>query len=257
MSASKPSALIIGGTGAVGMTLVRDALASNAFARVLTLGRRPVPTEGLTNTEHLVQKSVDFDKLDETVPKDEPLPTIVLTTLGTTRAQAGSAEGFRRIDQGYVLDMARLIHERAPKDPETGLSKVHFLYCSSGGANEHSYFLYPQVKGQTERLLGEVGFERVSIFRPAFLKTEGDRGGPSRMGEKLFGKVVIPALDLLMEKHVSVDVAKVGMAMRIVATSDSPIIGEVKPETKVVDKTKTTMSWYTNAQILELAKAKL
>lgn len=250
---NKPSALIIGATGAVGMTLVRDALASNAFSRVLTLGRRPVSTEGLTNTETLVQKTVDFEKLDETVPKDEPLPTIVMTTLGTTRAQAGSADNFRKIDQGYVLDMAKLIHERAPKDPETGLSKVHFLYCSSGGANEKSYFLYPSVKGQTERLLGEVGFERVSIFRPGFLKTEGEREN-ARMGEKLFGKLIIPALDLVAEKHVSADVAKVGKAMRVVATSDSPEVGGVKPETKVVDKTKTQMSWYTNAQILELAK---
>ncbi|KAG0237199.1 Protein fmp52, mitochondrial, partial [Actinomortierella wolfii] len=201
----------------------------------------------------LEQKTIDFEKLDETVPKDEPLPTIVMTTLGTTRAQAGSAANFRKIDQTYVINMAKLVHERAPKDPETGLSKVHFLYCSAANANERSFFLYPQVKGETERLLGEIGFERVSIFQPAFLKTEGERKD-ARWAEKVFGKVIIPVLDTVLEKYMSVDVGKVGKAMRIVATSETPEVGDVKPTVKIDEKSKTKVVYYSNPNILEIAK---
>ena len=54
----------------------------------------------------------------------------VFCCLGTTRADAGSAEAFRKIDHDYVVNSAKMIAEENP-GTEGGLSPVHFLYCSS------------------------------------------------------------------------------------------------------------------------------
>lgn len=52
--------------------------------------------------------------------------------MGTTRADAGSAEKFIKIDQEYVLNSAKIIAQEN-KDPadESKLAPVHFLYCST------------------------------------------------------------------------------------------------------------------------------
>ncbi|KAF9323353.1 Protein fmp52, mitochondrial [Linnemannia elongata] len=241
MSIPLNSCIILGGTGAVGKCIVKDALSSNAFTRVLTLGRRPVPTENdssFTNLSVLEQKTVDFEN-------------VVFCTLATTRGAAGSAEAFKKIDQQYVLDSARHIHEKAPKDPATGLSKVHFLYCSSTGANPNSFFLYPKTKGETEKALAEIGFERVSIFQPAFLKTVEPRAG-IRAGEWIFGKI-IPVLDLVAEKSASVSVASVALAMRLAGTSDSVDVQGVSPKSVGVNpKSKSKVAYFSNPNIHDI-----
>ncbi|KAF9284006.1 Protein fmp52, mitochondrial [Linnemannia elongata] len=255
MSIPLNSCIILGGTGAVGKCIVKDALSSNAFTRVLTLGRRPVPTENdssFTNLSVLEQKTVDFENVAGTFPDEgENLPQVVFCTLATTRGAAGSAEAFKKIDQQYVLDSARHIHEKAPKDPATGLSKVHFLYCSSTGANPNSFFLYPKTKGETEKALAEIGFERVSIFQPAFLKTVEPRAG-IRAGEWIFGKIV-PVLDLVAEKSASVSVASVALAMRLAGTSDSVDVQGVSPKSVGVNpKSKSKVAYFSNPNIHDI-----
>ncbi|KAF9125960.1 Protein fmp52, mitochondrial [Mortierella sp. GBA39] len=103
MSIPLNSCIILGGTGAVGKTLVKDALSSNAFTRVLTLGRRPVPVENdssFTNLSVLEQKTIDFENIAATLPDEgKNLPQVVFCTLGTTRGAAGTAENFKKIDQ--------------------------------------------------------------------------------------------------------------------------------------------------------------
>ncbi|KAF9548536.1 Protein fmp52, mitochondrial [Mortierella hygrophila] len=255
MSIPLNSCIILGGTGAVGKTLVKDALSSNAFTRVLTLGRRPVPTENdssFTNLSVLEQKTIDFENIAATLPDEGTnLPQVVFCTLGTTRAAAGSAENFKKIDQQYVVESARQIHEKAPKDPATGLSKVHFLYCSSAGANADSYFLYPKSKGETEKALAEIGFERVSIFHPAFLKTVEPRVG-IRAGEWIFGKLV-PVLEFVSERSATISVASVALAMRLVGTSDTVDVQGVSPKSVGVNpKSKSKVAYFSNPNIHDI-----
>ncbi|KAG0365236.1 hypothetical protein BC939DRAFT_460504 [Gamsiella multidivaricata] len=252
MSIPKNSCLIFGGTGAVGKCLVRDALASNAFTRVLTLGRRPVTTDdSFTNTSVLDQKTVDFENIASTFPTDD-LPQVVYCSLATTRALAGSAAAFKKIDQQYVLDSARYIHEKAPKDPETGKSKVHFLYCSSANANANSFFLYTKTKGETEKALAEIGFERVSIFHPAYLKVVEPRESGSRYAEWVLDRAV-PLLEFVSEKLTTVSVATVAQSMRLVGTSDSVEVEGIKPQKIEVNPvSKSMVTIYNNANIHDI-----
>ncbi|KAF8940073.1 Protein fmp52, mitochondrial [Haplosporangium gracile] len=256
MSIPLNSCIIFGGTGAVGKSLVKDALASNAFTRVLTLGRRPVPTENdssFTNLSALEQKTIDFENIAATFPDEgSNLPQVVFCTLGTTRAAAGSAEAFKKIDQQYVVDSARQIHDKAPKDPATGLSKVHFLYCSSANANANSFFLYSKTKGETEKALAEIGFERVSIFHPAFLKTVEPRSSGTRSAEWVVDKFV-PVLEFISEKSATISVASVALAMRLVGTSDSVDVQGVSPKSVGVNpKSRTKVAYFSNPNIHDI-----
>ena len=94
------SALLLGGTGAVGKRLLAELLASNEWARVGEYGRRvsAIPQGPPTKLE---QKVIDFEDLGKAELKAGRWD-VVFVTLGTTRAQAGSAAQFEKIDRECV-----------------------------------------------------------------------------------------------------------------------------------------------------------
>ncbi|KAG0283140.1 Protein fmp52, mitochondrial, partial [Linnemannia gamsii] len=205
----------------------------------LTLGRRPVSTDNdssFTNLSRLEQKTIDFENIATTFPDEGAnLPQVVFCTLGTTRANAGSAEAFKKIDQQYVLDSA-----------------LHFLYCSSGGSNANSYFLYMKTKGETEKALAEIGFERVSIFQPAFLKVVEPRNQGNRYAEWVLDRFV-PVIELFAEKSTTISVASVAQAMRLVGTSESVDVQGVSPKSVGVNpKSKTKVAYFNNHNIHDI-----
>ena len=87
--------------------------------------------------------------------------------MGTTRAKAGSAEAFRKIDHDIVLEIAKTA--KSSQVP-------YFSLVSAVGANKNSLFLYPQVKGQIEEAVLALQFKHCQIFRPACLVIDGGRG---------------------------------------------------------------------------------
>jgi oxidoreductase len=98
--------------------------------------------------------------------------------LGTTKADAGSAEAFKRADYDYCRAAAAV----AKREP----SVKHFALLSSAGASSSSWFLYMKTKGRVEDFVRGVGFDRVSVYRPGLL----DRGDKTRLKEKIIGKLV-------------------------------------------------------------------
>ena len=129
--------------------------------------------------------------------------------MGTTRRDAGSAEKFRKVDLDYVVNSSRLMKE-------SGVH--HLLLLSSIGAKANSWFLYPQActispspspspspfativtititiyiaqtKGESEAAVSNLGFDKVSIFRPGFLQ----RGEDARWVEKI-ATTVLPGM---------------------------------------------------------------
>ncbi|THU77675.1 hypothetical protein K435DRAFT_786595 [Dendrothele bispora CBS 962.96] len=160
---SGKSALIVGATGQTGQYLLKELLASSHYSRVGEYGRRLTDLQTLSaGKEKLEQKQVDFEKLGESGMKDGKWD-VVFITLGTTKKNAGSAEAFEKIDREYVLNAAR---EAKSSDPA---HEQRLLYCSSGGANSRSPFLYPKSKGLTEEGLASLGYSDTIIFRPGML----------------------------------------------------------------------------------------
>ncbi|KAI8908758.1 hypothetical protein DFJ77DRAFT_128713 [Powellomyces hirtus] len=233
VSSVKHAAVIMGATGAVGKAVVREVMEASNFTKVTLLLRRELDYNG-PNKEKMQQKIVDFDNLDENLLAGHD---VFFCTFGTTRAQAGSAEAFEKIDRDYVLNAAKLFKSANASTP------LHFLYCSSGGAKANSWFLYPRVKGQIEEGLKALKFAQCSIFRPAFLLPEEKRNH-SRMAEDL----VHPIMNSGFGKWTgfSTPVGAVAKAMRVWALGE----GEVKP-TDVKELSRT----FENKEILAMAES--
>ncbi|KAJ3341425.1 hypothetical protein HDU93_004826 [Gonapodya sp. JEL0774] len=153
MADGKKSAVIIGATGACGRYALKYALESPHFTKVTSVSRREVAYDG-PGKEKLVQKIVNFEKLAEY--KDAFAGhNVAFLALGTTRADAGSAEAFVKIDHDYVVESAKYFKETNPE-----VSDAHAIYISTTGSNASSSLLYPRTKGETERDLISLGLPR-------------------------------------------------------------------------------------------------
>ena len=97
--------------------------------------------------------------------------------LGTTIRQAGSREAFLEVDRDLVLSLAGIARR---------LGARQALMVSSVGASAQSDNFYLRVKGETERALGELGFERLDLLRPGLLLGErSEKRAAEQWGQRL------------------------------------------------------------------------
>lgn len=85
-STQKLTAVVFGGTGAIGEELVKQLVVNPQFKKVVTLGRREVPgipTEG--RSADLVQKTINMDNIASEATEELKGADVVFCTLGTTR----------------------------------------------------------------------------------------------------------------------------------------------------------------------------
>ncbi|SCZ99182.1 BZ3500_MvSof-1268-A1-R1_Chr3-1g05860 [Microbotryum saponariae] len=178
--------IVLGATGEVGRQALASALAAPTTQSVYSFGRRPPPVPadapGIDKLKHF---GLDFDKLlagdaAEGRKLSEVRADAVVIALGTTRANAGSAANFIKIDRGYVLAAA----QSAKCDDK----QQTLVYCSSGGSNSSAPFLYMKSKGLTEESLAALSYADTIIARPGYLEVPGGRG-ESRWIEGILGKV--------------------------------------------------------------------
>ncbi|KAJ1664066.1 Oxidoreductase htatip2 [Coemansia sp. RSA 1813] len=191
------SALVLGGTGEVGREVVKHLMASDAFDKVTVFTRRPIEYTG-ANAEKLVQKPVDYED-SARLERDFAGHSHAFCCLGTTRAKSG-ADGFYKVDHDYVVDSAKACKQA---------NVEHYSICSSSGANKNSMFLYMKTKGQADDEIQNMGFPRVSVFRPGMLLC--DRG-ESRLLEKVV-TVPLKLLTMVAPSLLSIPTSTVAWAM--------------------------------------------
>jgi len=201
----KKTALLAGATGLVGSALLPLLLASERYAKVIVVGRRPVAVQH----PKLVQVVTELDRLEP-----ERLRLIaddVYCCLGTTIRQAGSQEAFYKVDFLYVVQLAALTAANFA---------AQFLVVSALGADANSRFYYNRVKGEMEEAVAQTPFRAIHIFRPSLLL--GQRAAP-RLGERL-GAVALalvrPLLRGAWRKYRPVAAATVAQAMLRAAQDD-------------------------------------
>uniref|UniRef100_A0A8C2GBY5 Protein HTATIP2 n=1 Tax=Cyprinus carpio TaxID=7962 RepID=A0A8C2GBY5_CYPCA len=165
---------ILGASGETGKALLKEIVERNIFSNITLIGRRQLTFEDQAY-ENLLQKVVDFEKLDEYAEAFQG-HDVGYCCLGTTKAKAG-AEGFVRVDHDYVLKSAELAKAG-------GCS--HFHLESSKGADKTSSFLYLKTKGQVEAEIEDLGFERFSIYRPAVLLVDREESRPAEWVARKF-----------------------------------------------------------------------
>ncbi|KAH0836828.1 hypothetical protein J3R83DRAFT_8604 [Lanmaoa asiatica] len=193
------SALLLGGTGAVGKHLLAELLASEEWTRVGEYGRRVSATPGRGPPAKLEQKVINFEDLDKAELKAGRWD-VVFVTLGTTRAKAGGAAQFEKIDREYVVRAC----EAAKTDDPTHEQRV--VYLSSGGANPTSPFLYMK-QGLTELGVARLGYKDAIVFRPGYL--QGAERPEKRTIESVLGYVTRFPLDHFVS-HLAKSMAKAG-----------------------------------------------
>jgi hypothetical protein len=101
--------LLLGATGLVGRTALKQALAKDSISEVVAPSRRPlVPQNKLVNPVNL--------PLDELAPRVKSWDVdAVICALGTTKAKAGSQEAFRetRLPVGFCRGAELKTHDSA------------------------------------------------------------------------------------------------------------------------------------------------
>ncbi len=148
------TALVVGGTGAIGSELLQALLASDRYGRILCVGRRLPEIE----REPFVGHVVDFAQLEDFSP--EGSIDDVFCALGTTLQTAGSADAFRRVDFEYVLKVGALAQR---------LSAQTLSVVSSIGADTSANSVYLQTKGEMEAALIALELPALHIFRPSLV----------------------------------------------------------------------------------------
>jgi uncharacterized protein YbjT (DUF2867 family) len=143
--------LLVGATGLVGQSVLRQALADSRVSKIVAVTRKPLPPQ-----PRLENPLVDFDAL----PADAPWWQVHggICTLGTTMRQAGSHLAFRKVDVDYPLAVARLLRQNGAQS---------FAFNSSIGANPKARAFYMRVKGEVEQKLIACGFPSLTLVRPS------------------------------------------------------------------------------------------
>ena len=201
----KKTALLAGATGLIGSALLPLLLASERYAKVIVVSRRPV---SLSHPK-LVQVVTDLGQLE--AERLRLIADDVYCCLGTTIRQAGSREAFYEVDFLYVVQLAALTAANFA---------AQFLVVSSLGAGIDSRFYYSRVKGEMEAAVRQTPFRAIHIFQPSMLL--GERPTP-RLGERLSAAVLKLARPLLrgsLAKYRPVAATTVAQAMLRAAEDD-------------------------------------
>ncbi|CAI2188446.1 13796_t:CDS:2 [Funneliformis geosporum] len=231
MSSGK-SALVLSTTGAIGKSLLRDLLKSGAFRTVTTIESKMFEYNG-PNKEALVQKVVDFEKLQDYKEEFSGSYDTIFCTLESEFTENYAKE--------HIINAAKLIKQQNPKE-------LHFLYSSSAGANVNSSFLYMKTKGEIEKELCDIGFNQISIFRPILFKTDKVRDKAGLVEYVFFNLTHL--IDYVFPKWASVHIDIISKAMRRVAIEDY----DIDVETTILDH-GTLLKEINHMQIHEIGDA--
>ena len=191
--------LLAGGTGLIGQAFL--AHAQSTELHVTAVGRRPT---GLAS-EDIIADFADLPAM--------PSVRVAVCTLGTTIRAAGSQDAFRAIDFDAVVAFATAAKTAGVE---------HFLTVTAVGANSNSSVFYSRVKGEVERELSSMQFQRLDIVQPGLLL--GNRA-ESRPVETLL-KWMAPGTDLLMQgpwrRYRSIAAHTVAESLRVLTTHSAP-----------------------------------
>ncbi len=133
--------LLAGATGLVGSRVL------GLHGDIVPVGRRATGVAG--------EVVADFAALP-------PLPSarVAISALGTTIRAAGSQAAFRAVDHDAVLAFAKAAQAAGVR---------HFIVITAVGADASSGVFYARVKGEVERDLAALGFDRLDILQPGLI----------------------------------------------------------------------------------------
>lgn len=204
------TAWLAGGSGLVGGALLRSLSVDDAFAHVVSVGRRVLPLADPKFSQAVVDFAAPgaFQAL--------PAPDVAFSCLGTTIRKAGSQDAFRAVDYAAVLSFARAAHAAGART---------FVHVSALGANPRSRIFYSRVKGEIEAAVAGVGFASVYALRPSIL--DGARQESRSLEQAAL--VLLRALGPLLGKYRPTPAERVAAAMTAAARTPTPGVHVLEP----------------------------
>ena len=164
-------AILFGASGFIGSCLLRDLLDNEDYEQVSVVVRKTLGLNhpklkeliGDYHTLHLLKGKIDADE--------------IFITLGTTREKTPDRDQYYQIDHDYPVGAAKIAREADAKS---------VFVVTAVGANANSSVFYIRTKGEIERDIISLNFERTCIFRPSMIMGERKE---SRPFEKILIKV--------------------------------------------------------------------
>ncbi|KAI4844592.1 hypothetical protein E4T44_06105 [Aureobasidium sp. EXF-8845] len=155
------TALIFGGTGAVGSQILATLLSSPTCSSLTTVSRR-APEIQSPQLKAIVE--ADTVKWGSLIATFSPAPSVVVNAVGTTMATAGSIAAQWAIDHDLCIENAKAAKAAGVKT---------YVYCSSAGTSgSYSPFAltpYAKMKRGVETAIKELDFENAIILRPGMI----------------------------------------------------------------------------------------
>ena len=163
-------ALVLGSTGQVGTFILSNLRArpSSEVSSIEIIARRSPAAGSATSipVNEIIEK--DTSKWAGHVSSITPVPSMLLSGLATTRAQAGGFENQYKIDHDLNVEIATAAKAAGTRT---------YVLISSTGADTKSYFGYPKMKGEIEEHVKELGFEHTIILRPGLIVGQRETAG--------------------------------------------------------------------------------
>ena len=160
-------AILIGATGLIGKSLLKQLLEDQGITEVLVFHRRATGVTHPKLSEHII----DFDQPESWA--DRVQGDVLFSTLGTTIKSAGSKDAQYKVDFTYNYQTAQAAAQNG----------VHtYVLLSSAGANPSSSIFYSRMKGELDEAVKKLAFGRIRILKPSVL--DGDRE-EFRLGERI------------------------------------------------------------------------
>ena len=189
--------VVIGATGLVGSALVQELTDDPQVAEIRILSRR-----ALSYASDKI-KVIQTD-LSQPEPSAFDNATALYCGIGTTRKKTPDQKQYIAIDHGITIAAAKAAKSK-------GVSEVHLI--SAVGADVKSNIFYSRLKGEIERDLTALNFDRTLIYQPSILI--GTRA-EKRFGEKI-AQVLSPAFDLFLigklQKYHSISAKELAVTM--------------------------------------------
>jgi uncharacterized protein YbjT (DUF2867 family) len=177
---TKPSAIVLGGSGSVGAALLRELFRDGGFDTVISLSRRSLP-------DAVAMARATSRRLEENLVPDMTPAALAAATLEAARNVEGDLEGFSTLGIGAGTAKLTLEEHRAV---DVALNEAFARALRDSGKVRHLAFLsavgadptanasgggaagmsrYSRVKGDAEEAVRANGPAIVSVFRPAMI----------------------------------------------------------------------------------------
>ncbi len=210
------SVLLISATGLVGGHILDQLLKSPVYFKIDVFSRRPLNIK----SDKLIVHLIDFNKIESW--KERIVGDDLFSAMGTTIKKAGSRDAQYLIDHSYPLQVATWAKNNGVKN---------YALVSSAGANSKSKVFYSRMKGELDRDITELGFNKRVIVKPSVI--EGERP-ESRLGETI-GLKAMHALKYIpgLNKYQPAPAELIAKCM-IKALNDDTLTGNCEFEWKAI-----------------------